>query len=562
MCNTCKSTTCGCALRYKGVDKDCIGIATEQTYDSVVEILSDEICALIETISGFKSVDHTSFTSSTGTPSNISKQQGEVDTYTVWGDLSETINLGTFGVYNGIDGINGVDGVDGADGVDGIDANTNYQNVLWVDKTNGDDGTAQVGRFDLPYLSYASARTAASSGDLIWFRKGIHTEEIILKDGVDIHFDTGSTLVGGIIDNGVAATCKIFGDFNISKNTNNAVYITATGSDVSFEGNTIDCVGTVVGCSPPVGTVATLKVKVKRIIGTSINYFVRGGGTANLTIEVSEYCETAADTQAFSGITLRSFDGKLDFRTPLMIIRNSTTSDDGGHLIYEDNLCTGGTSKIDIGEVISEYNYITPNTDGTIHKVGNGKIFLNLDKVSCQKRPLIVNTGSNSNGLIVIKGRLYCDQDIVLKNEGTGKVVFRDSSLHRGDGGSDLNQVIVSGNVAGYTFTSNTENYTELINTSVIKTSAGTDTTGGLIARGDGANIRVFSRDSIFITKGTFTGEVVSSATASTPDNDFYFNNCRSNNPTLSSAAITQKEAGGAGITVNDTYLDTYDYTG
>jgi hypothetical protein len=46
-------------------------------------------------------IDHTSFTTSTGTPSSTPNKSGETDTYTVWGDFAETINLGTFTVYNG-----------------------------------------------------------------------------------------------------------------------------------------------------------------------------------------------------------------------------------------------------------------------------------------------------------------------------------------------------------------------------------------------------------------------------------------------------------------------------
>jgi len=41
-------------------------------------------------------IDHVSLTSGTSAP-------GTTDTYTVWGDVAETINLGTFDVYNGND---------------------------------------------------------------------------------------------------------------------------------------------------------------------------------------------------------------------------------------------------------------------------------------------------------------------------------------------------------------------------------------------------------------------------------------------------------------------------
>ena len=51
-----------------------------------------------------QSIDHTSFTSATGSPSTTPNKPGETDTYTVWGDVGETINLGTFDVYNGDNG--------------------------------------------------------------------------------------------------------------------------------------------------------------------------------------------------------------------------------------------------------------------------------------------------------------------------------------------------------------------------------------------------------------------------------------------------------------------------
>jgi hypothetical protein len=53
-------------------------------------------------------IDHTSFTSSTG--GGGAGVAGETDTYTVWGDVGETINLGTFEVYNGDNGAPGAPG--------------------------------------------------------------------------------------------------------------------------------------------------------------------------------------------------------------------------------------------------------------------------------------------------------------------------------------------------------------------------------------------------------------------------------------------------------------------
>jgi hypothetical protein len=47
-----------------------------------------------------QSIDHSSFTSSTVAPFNIPGLLDATDTYTVWGDAGETIDLGTFIVQN------------------------------------------------------------------------------------------------------------------------------------------------------------------------------------------------------------------------------------------------------------------------------------------------------------------------------------------------------------------------------------------------------------------------------------------------------------------------------
>ena len=48
-----------------------------------------------------QSINHVSLTSGTSLP-------GTTDTYTVWGDMGETVNLGTFNIYNGADSLGNV----------------------------------------------------------------------------------------------------------------------------------------------------------------------------------------------------------------------------------------------------------------------------------------------------------------------------------------------------------------------------------------------------------------------------------------------------------------------
>lgn len=58
-------------------------------------------------------------------------------------------------------------------------------NTLWVDATNGNDGTALPDRQDLPYLTVAAALAAVSSGDTVILRPGLYAEEgLTLPQGV------------------------------------------------------------------------------------------------------------------------------------------------------------------------------------------------------------------------------------------------------------------------------------------------------------------------------------------------------------------------------------------
>jgi hypothetical protein len=71
-------------------------------------------------------------------------------------------------------------------------------NTIWVDGTNGNDGTAVVDRQDLPYATISGAIAASTAGDLIRVRGGTYTESnLFLPDGVDLQGDGwGNTFIG------------------------------------------------------------------------------------------------------------------------------------------------------------------------------------------------------------------------------------------------------------------------------------------------------------------------------------------------------------------------------
>ena len=144
-CDPCAENVCGCDFEMSAgcirIERDfeCIGTHEGQTVEQAFEQINSKLCELSPGIDGVDGdsayeiwinlgntgteqdfidslngedgtdgtgLDHVSFTSSTG--GGAAGQPGETDTYTVWGDVGETISLGTFVVYNGADGVDGV----------------------------------------------------------------------------------------------------------------------------------------------------------------------------------------------------------------------------------------------------------------------------------------------------------------------------------------------------------------------------------------------------------------------------------------------------------------------
>jgi hypothetical protein len=80
--------------------------------------------------------------------------EGLTKTYTIWADIGETVNLGTFSITDGIDGTDGVDGINGVDGTDGVGINhVSLTSVTGLTKTYtiwGDVGeTVSLGTFSI-----------------------------------------------------------------------------------------------------------------------------------------------------------------------------------------------------------------------------------------------------------------------------------------------------------------------------------------------------------------------------------------------------------------------------
>lgn len=121
--------------------------------------------------------------------------------------------------------------------------------TLFVDSVNGSDGTGTTGRLDKPFLTPTAAKTAATSGDLIWVGPGMYNQNDLLKDGVNWHFESEATVrytqialsnddyIPGIFDDGGNdISCTISGEGVFDFASDNTSYNGGTTATVRLTG--------------------------------------------------------------------------------------------------------------------------------------------------------------------------------------------------------------------------------------------------------------------------------------------------------------------------------------
>lgn len=122
-----------------------------------------------------------------------------------------------------------------------VSSTLNYANTFFVDPVNGNDSTGEVNRFDKPYLTYASASSAAlalaptlTSPALVVLRKGIYTDNMLLKPYVYIHCDEGVVFtINGFYDDVNTVYCRVYGKACFYANAQPLWQL--WGSDIYFE---------------------------------------------------------------------------------------------------------------------------------------------------------------------------------------------------------------------------------------------------------------------------------------------------------------------------------------
>ena len=372
-------------------------------------------------------------------------------------------------------------------------------------------------RIDLPYLTIGAAITAATSGDTVHIRAGSYTENITLKDGVNIYCEKGVIINGKITDGGNPAVSVVSGNgiLQDTATTNQCIEITGNGSDVKIRLERITNTGSAIMQRATTAASSKLIVETEILSGNIQNYFVTVGGDVDCTIKINQYAETAVSTgtSSFFGVDARisagapdGFSGTLNFSCPRMIIGNGTNIDGGVALFIEHT--TTDTAKVyfNVDQLINNYDQPTyesvsghqNNALGTLNLNGNGEYLINVkDCYSKSRIGLMVGAGDAISGAVattgttIFEGMIFSQRSAAVRQvafndaANTSKLVVRNSSLMRGldlQATSilpDRNTVVILGD-SGYGTPQlggtilNVFDYinTEFINTQIIKNAA------------------------------------------------------------------------------------------
>ena len=466
-----------------------------------------------------------------------------------------------------------------------------HDNTLFVDLVFG--ATAGVReRIDKPWNTIGAAMTAATAGDTVHIRAGSYTEDITLKNGVDIYCEEGVVINGKITDAAAPVVCNVTGNAILidSNAANQCIEITGANSDVEIHLRRITNTGTGI-LQKPVSASNKLLVETDIFSGNTTNYFVTVRGAADCTVIVNQYAESAVTSSTpFQGVDARqAFSGTLNFRCPRVIIGTSTNITGGVALQIEPD--TTNTAKIffEVDTLISNYSNSSASPDfGTLSINGSGKSIIKIKDLKCISRVGLQVGGSDvvggspvsTTGITIFEGMIFSRDNAALRVlsyenvASLGKVIVRNSSLMRGVNpvaSGNLSTVVIFGDAGfGTDSVRATCNYmkVELINTQVIKQGGtSTDSTANPIIALTGANSELYLKDcdvvhkiieqaSSIVTKsiGSFSAAGV---LANSNGSVFYKN-------TIVTKALTTGTGipialGGTTVTVNAN-LETYNY--
>jgi hypothetical protein len=347
-----------------------------------------------------------------------------------------------------------------------------YGNIIFVDKVYGDDFTADKNDPLKPFFTYSQAVSQAVSGDLIILRPGSYSENVILKDGVDIYGYSKTFISFSLTDNGVSVNCKIFGEMNLRN-----ISLTGTDSNVEISCSDINS-GSVTSFNSTSG--GKIKLNCKTITTTNTNVAINintsnTGNTYNIICDniyswgacVRLVNEVNLNLNVTGDIVLNrpTFAGEYTFVIDIQPIYNGITNINCRNIISESNRAVisvgnDGTAVYNVtGELYVNCEKIestfqtntVPFVNSVIQDFGGTNIYINCKLIKAIGSTNCYHSSNfySSKKTVITGAEIISENNITIRPRGSRTLILNNCKITR-SGDIDDNRLLVMGQPTGY----------------------------------------------------------------------------------------------------------------
>lgn len=402
----------------------------------------------------------------------------------------------------------------------------NYANVIFVDGTNGNNGTAVQNDFTKAHQDPTSAMLAATAltptstdRTLIYVRRGYYTGGVIVfKDFTDYYFEPGAVLQDYyFLDNGISVESKVFGKLRSigSPGTNEMIRMTGASSKLVFEFDEIYSTKAAFGIFG--GTTATITGRkvFAECLNTGFGMTTRTSGivSVNITEEFAAYHDV---------ISFSSFSGKFYMACPRIYLHEGNYyGGDFKHVVICRNN-SGGEATINGNLIVNNIAGYYAGISGTIGRWTDSNMTLRIyGNLTCENQFGIYGLGTSTGSKTIINGDLKTNNlGAYIANNSIA--VFRNGTLinRNTTTGSEAYPVLSLGGSAKY-FVENCQMYSEGLGATYPNVSAfWKDTTT--------AQINVYNTT---YSGADAVGFFIRNSAGGQPVNNVRIHNCRSTKP-------------------------------
>lgn len=319
-----------------------------------------------------------------------------------------------------------------------------HSRTIFVDNKFGDNFTGVREDSLKPFKTIVAAISAAQAGDTVHVRSGNFSENIILKDNVNLYFEE-VTLTGTIKDNGVTVRSHIRGGLIIKSTANYVIDISGQNSNIIIDIIGGDSMNTFINIGE--GTKENpnyLSFTAKYLKGLKLNYFLRASNNCIVNMNVEEYIgEQSLDHWTYAMFHTRgNFEGRISIEGKMAYVGATYTSELDQNTLLWMNSEVGGEVYVNIDKIENHSNAINlaSAVQATISHRGKEKLFFKTEHMYCEGTKGI---GFHSGGSMVFEGSITCNTREVVLYSSDGKLAISNSTLIRNYSNSESDSVVI-----------------------------------------------------------------------------------------------------------------------